>query len=61
VGGRELGGGQGVAQPDAAQAPVVGVEANDGRFNDRDADRLHACKLVGGDVVRAVAEQDDIV
>jgi hypothetical protein len=40
---------------------VVAVKANDGRLDHGDADRLHTCELVGSEIVRAVAEQDDVV
>src|SRR3954463_9754567 len=50
-----------VVELDVAQPPNVAVKANDGRLDDGDADRLHTRELVGSEVVRTVAEQDDVV
>jgi hypothetical protein len=50
-----------VPEADAAQAPVVAVQPNDGRLDDGDANRLHTRELVSSKVVRAIAEQDDVV
>src|SRR4051812_19386483 len=51
-----------VAEMDATQAPgVVAVQRDDRRLHDRDADGLQPRELAGGELVRAVAEQDDVV
>jgi hypothetical protein len=51
-----------VAESDPTEAPgTVALQRDDRRFDDGDAEGVHARELVGGGVVRAVAEQDDIV
>jgi hypothetical protein len=47
-----------VVEADAAEAPgFIGVQRDDGRLRDRDAEGLHARKLVAREVVRPVAER----
>src|SRR4051812_36533754 len=51
-----------VGKTHATQTPGgVAVQRGDRRLDDRDAEGLHALELFGGEIVRAVAEEDDIV